>query len=112
MELDELVQALQGEWRVIASFRKQEAEHLLKAAQLAGKVVYLLRNQKSEPKKAFPENDYGVVVTKVTKNPKFAKKRRWKTESWIRYAIRISKWVGWAVDAKALQTAFELQEEA
>lgn len=111
MELDELVQALQGEWRVIASFRKQEAEHLLKAAQLASKVLYVLRNQKPEPKKAFLENDYGAIVTKVTKNPKFAKKRRWTTESWTRYAIRISKWVGWAVDAKALQTAFELQEE-
>ena len=110
MELDTLVQALQGELRTIASLRKQEAEHALIAAQLVGKVTYELQDRNSNPKRAFPENDYGSIATQVTNNPKYAKKRKWASESWPRYAIRISKWVKWPVDEKALKTAFELQQ--
>ena len=110
MELDTLAQTLQGELRAFANLRKQESEHALIIAGLVSRVIYQLRDNKSAPNSTFLENDYGAIVTMISKNPKFKKKRKWATESWPRYAVRISKWVRWPVDAKVLQTAFDIQE--
>lgn len=63
MELDTLVQVLQGEYRALASLHKQQAEHEFTIAGLVGKVTYELQDRKSNPKRAFPENDYGSICT-------------------------------------------------
>lgn len=109
MELDTLVQALQCELRALANLHRQEAEHELIIAPLISKVIYEVQDRKSNPKRAFPVNDYGTIATQVANNPNVAHKRKWLSESWPRYAIRISKWVGWQVDANELRTAIELQ---
>lgn len=110
MELQSLVQILQGELRAIATLRKQEAEHTMTIVGLVGKLAYEASHHSTDAlHPAFPENDYGNVVQQINTNPNLIKKRKWLSESWPRYAIRLSKWVGWAVDAQALRAAFDLQ---
>lgn len=110
MEQDKLIQALQRECRALSSLHEEEAKHEMIIAGLIGKVMYELQDQKSNPHRVFPENDYGSIATQVINNPNAADKRKWSSESWPRYAIRISKWVGWQVQASDLRTAFELQK--
>ena len=110
MELETLFHTLQGELRAIAHLHKQEAEHTSIMVGIIGKVAYEMANlTKSNTKPIFPENDYSAIATQINTNPHLVKKRKWATESWARYAIRLSKFVGWSVDALALRTAFELQ---
>lgn len=111
MELQTLVHTLHGELCTLANLRRQEAEHVSVIAGLIGKVINEVSGlSKTNPKPAFPENDYGNIVTQINSNPNLSKKRKWSSESWARYAIRLSKFVGWPVDAQALRTAFELQK--
>lgn len=113
MELQSLVQNLQSELRVMASLHRQEAEHTLIIAGLVGKIAYEAGHQPGAAlRPAFPENDYGSIVSQINSNPQLAKKRKWQSESWARYAIRLSKFVGWSVDAQTLRAVFEMHEKA
>ena len=107
MELQSLIQNLQSELRVMASLRRQEAEHTLTIAGLVGQIAYEAGHQSNAAlKPIFPENDYGSIVSQIIK------KRKWQSESWPSYAVRLSKFVGWSVDARTLRTAFELHSKA
>ena len=113
MELQSLIQNLQNELRVMASLRRQEAEHTLTIAGLVGQIAYEAGHQSNAAlKPIFPENDYGSIVSQINSNPTLIKKRKWQSESWPSYAVRLSKFVGWSVDARTLRTAFELHNKA
>ena len=112
MELQSLIQNLQSELRVMASLRKQEAEHTLTIAVLVGQIAYETGHQSTALKPIFPENDYGSIASQINSNPTLIKKRKWQSESWPSYAVRLSKFVGWSVDARTLRTAFELHDKA
>ena len=113
MELQSLIQNLQSELRVMASLRRQEAEHTLTIAGLVGQIAYEAGQQSNAAlKPIFPENDYGSIVSQISSNPTLIKKRKWQSESWPSYAVRLSKFVGWSVDARTLRTAFELHSKA
>lgn len=102
-------QELQNELRVVAQMHRELAERMMMLTGQIGKIVYEVYNHsKSDSNPYFPENDYGTVVTQINMNPNLKKKRKWKTESWPSYAIRISKLVGWSVDEQALKTGFAL----
>ena len=103
-------QELQNELRVVAQMHRELAERMMVLAGQISRIVYeACKRSNTEMHPFFPENDYGSIVTQVNYNPNVADKRKWTSESWPRYAIRISKWVGWHVDAMELRTAFELQ---
>ena len=103
-------QELQNELRMVAQMHRELAERMLLLSGQIGKIVYeAFNHSKSNSNPYFPENDYGTIVTQINVNPNLIKKRKWLSESWPRYAIRLSKWVGWAVDAQALRAAFDLQ---
>ena len=112
MELQSLIQNLQSELRVMASLRRQEAEHTLTIAGLVGQIAYEAGHQSTALKPIFPENDYGSIVSQISSNPTLIKKRKWQSESWSSYAVRLSKFVGWSVDARTISTAFELHNKA
>ena len=112
MELQSLIQNLQSELRVMASLRRQEAEHTLTIAGLVGQIAYEAGHQSTALKPIFPENDYGSIVSQINSNPTLIKKRKWQSESWPSYAVRLSKFVGWSVDARTLRTVFELHSKA
>ncbi len=112
MELQSLIQNLQSELRVMASLHRQEAEHTLTIAGLVGQIAYEAGHQSTALKPIFPENDYGSIVSQINSNPTLIKKRKWQSESWPSYAVRLSKFVGWSVDARTLHTAFELHNKA
>lgn len=105
------VQDLQRQLRVIAQMHREMAERTMEAAGLLSKIVYEVCNQSKLGKPVFPENDYSTIVTQINTNPYLVKKRKWKSESWPRYAIRLSKFVGWSVDMDALRTSFALYSE-
>ena len=103
------VQNLQNLLRVIAQMHRELAERTMEAAGLIGKIVHeACSRTNTEMHPYFPENDYGTIATQITLNPNLKKKRKWKTESWPSYAIRISKYVKWSVDEQALKTSFDL----
>ena len=106
------VQDLQHSLRVMAQMHREMAERMTMAAGLIGKIIYEACNQsKLKGNHVFPENDYSSVVTQINTNPNLVKKRKWKSESWPRYAIRLSKFVGWSVEMDALRTSFALYSE-
>ncbi len=105
-------QELQNELRAVAQMHRELAERMLLLSGQIGKIVYeAFNHSKSNSNPYFPENDYGTIVTQISVNPNLKKKRKWKTESWPSYAIRVSKLVGWPVDVLALRTSFELHFE-
>ena len=102
-------QELQNELRVVAQMHRDLAERMVVLAGQISRIVYEAHKQsKTEKHPYFPENDYGTIATQITMNPNLTKKRKWKTESWPSYAIRISKYVKWSVDEQALKTSFDL----
>ena len=96
-------QVLRTELQAIAQLISQLAEHLMKATGLMCSIGGVPMNV-DERNWTFPENDYDWLATWLTTN-EFAlkKKRKWKSESWPAYAIRLSKYVGWSVDQVLLQ---------
>ena len=105
-------QELQNELRAVAQMHRELAERMLLLSGQIGKIVYeACSRTNTEMHPYFPENDYGTIVTQINVNPNLKKKRKWKTESWPSYAIRVSKLVGWPVDVLALRTSFELHFE-
>lgn len=103
MKKDNKHQALRGELQAIAQLIGQLAEHLMKATGLMCSIGGVPMNV-DERNWTFPENDYDWLGTWLTTNEFALKyKRKWKSESWPAYAIRLSKYIGWSVDNVLLQ---------
>lgn len=59
-----------------------------------------------------PENDYGTLVRLLTTEPWLMEHlRKYPSVSWRKYAIRVSKFVGWNVDRNVLKYNFERLKE-
>ena len=59
----------------------------------------------------FPENDYSCVITWLMTSKLAVSFHRKPNESWPRYATRLSKYVGWRMDADTLRRRYNSRIE-
>ena len=59
----------------------------------------------------FPENDYSCVITWLMTSKLAMSMTRKPNESWPRYATRLSKYVGWRMDADTLRRRYNSRME-
>lgn len=108
-----IIQTMQEELHAIAERNTANAQSLTRIAQLIGRLD-LSSISDDEPIFGFqfPVNDYGYLVHMLTTHPWLKeKKRKWKSESWLRYSIRLSVLTGWNVQKDQLKYCFESLEK-
>ena len=114
MEKQRIIQSMQEELHAIAERNTANAQSFTRIAQLIGRLD-LSSISDDEPIFGFqfPVNDYGYLVRMLTTHPWLkAQKHKWKSESWLRYSIRLSHLTGWNVQKDPLKYCFEsLNEE-
>ena len=103
---------MQSELQTLAQLHKECAEHLIILAQQIDGVQASDLEDTSEAEWMFPENNYAKLVLWLTNDPwAKAHKTKWKNESWAAYAVRLSKYIGWNVDAYTLRRCFKRKNE-
>ena len=109
MEHQRIIQSMQEELHAIAERNTANAQSITRIAQLIGRLD-LSSISDDEPIFGFqfPVNDYGYLVRMLTTHPWLkAQKHKWKSESWLRYSIRLSHLTGWNVQKDPLKYCFE-----
>ena len=113
MEQTKIIQALEDELQAIAERNTANAKSATRIAQLIGRLnLSSISDEKQEFDFQFPVNDYGYLVHMLITHPWLKqKKRKWKSESWQRYSIRLSHLTGWIVQKDPLKYCFESLEK-
>lgn len=108
------LQVLQNRLQAMTRLSNEWAENMSVVTELVGKMSQsAIINPANTSLGFFPENNYDVLVGRLTTEQELIKgKSKWKTESWPAYAVRLSKFVGWSVDARTLRYCFELKMKA
>ena len=112
MEKSKFIQALQDELQSVAERNTANAKSVTRIAQLIGRLnLSSISDEKQEFDFQFPVNDYGYLVHMLITHPWLKqKKRKWKSESWLRYSIRLSVLTGWNVQKDPLRYCFKSSE--
>ena len=113
MEQQRIIQSLQEELHAVAERNTANAQSFTRIAKLISR-LNLSSICDDEPIFGFqfPVNDYGYLVHMLTTHPWLKeKKRKWKSESWQRYSIRLSVLTGWNVQKDPLKYCFESLEK-
>jgi len=108
MEQTKIIQALQDELQAIAERNTANAKSATRIAQLIGRLnLSSISDEEQEFDFQFPVNDYGYLVHMLITHPWLKqKKRKWKSESWQRYSVRLSLLTGWNVQKDPLMYCF------
>ena len=102
------LQVLQDALRAMVRMHRDYAEKLAVVLTVIGSV-----NPDSlslEPYE-FPANDYSCVITWLMTSKLAVSFHRKPNESWPRYATRLSKYVGWRMDADTLRRRYNSRME-
>lgn len=112
MEQSQIIQALQEELQAIAERSTANAKSVTRIAQLIGRLeLSSITDEEQEFDFRFPVNDYAYLVRMLTTHPWLkAHKHKWKSESWLRYSIRLSVLTGWNVQKDPLMYCFKSVE--
>ena len=111
MEQKRIIQAMQEELHAIAERNNANAQSVTRIAQLIGRLD-LSSISDDEPIFGFqfPVNDYGYLVHMLTTHPWLKeKKRKWKSESWEHYSMRLSLLTGWNVQKDTIKNCLRSQ---
>ena len=111
---DKTLQVLHIQMQAMTKLSEEWTQRMQNVTKLVGQLTTSkMEAPKMTSKWTFPENDYGTLVMLLTTDPWLKeKKRKWKSESWPAYAIRISMLVQWNVDARTLRYSFMRLSEA
>ena len=99
MEQQRIIQSLQDELQAMSERHAADARSAAHIKNLLGRLnLSVINNEEQEFDFQFPVNDYGYLVRMLTTHPWLKeKKRKWKSESWWRYSVRLSLLTGWNV---------------
>lgn len=112
MEKQRIIQVMQDELHAIAERDAANAQGFMRIAQFISRLnLSSISDEEQEFNFQFPVNDYGYLVHMLTTHPWLReKKRKWKSESWQRYSIRLSVLTGWNVQKDPLMYCFKSAE--
>lgn len=114
MEQSKIIQALQDELQLMSGRYAANAESAAHIKNLLGRLsLTVISDEEQEFDFRFPVNDYAYLVRMLTTHPWLkTHKLKWKSESWLRYSIRLSVLTGWNVQKDPLKYCFKNHENA
>ena len=112
MEESKIIQALQDELQAMSERHAADARSAAHIKNLLGRLnLSVINDEEQEFDFQFPVNDYAYLVHMLTTHPWLKeKKRKWKSESWQRYSVRLSLLTGWNVQEDPLMYCFKSAE--
>ena len=109
MDQFKIIQALQEELQAMSERHAANARSAAHIKNLVGRMkLTAINDEEQEFDFQFPVNDYAYLVRMLTTHPWLkAHKHKWKSESWLRYSIRLSVLTGWNVQKDPLKYCFK-----
>ena len=107
------LQVLHIQMQALTRGAEEYARLLSSVTKTVGQMVEAAKKAAKGKKEWYiPENDYGTLVRLLTTDPwLMVNYHKYPSVSWRKYAIRVSKFVGWNVDKDILKYNFERLKE-